>query len=245
MDPGRRTCVASWAARHAVWSMPPGGTGPLARTRAPRPNAAVTVTQKSRRHQRATSRARASPVKPPATNQVQCSCMWVYKHVMERFWSKVRKGEGCWEWTGAMAAGGYGQFRFKGRKELAHRVAYELSTGIEPPRRVFGRKLGYRVVGHRCHNPGCVRPDHLELMSQAANLRLALQLGRHRAPPRRDKLTPRDRRDILELLRKGRRQAELAQLYGVTQPAISWIKNGRSPGGRPTSDKVSYVNSPT
>jgi hypothetical protein len=72
-----------------------------------------------------------------------------------RFWSKVDKSsgpDGCWLWTAGGYGNGYGAFRLDGKSHLAHRVAYELATG---------EKLGELMADHKCHNPGCVNPNHL------------------------------------------------------------------------------------
>jgi HNH endonuclease len=80
--------------------------------------------------------------------------------VQERFWEKVEQGEGCWLWTGAIDRG-YGQFVWNGRKR-AHRVAYELIIGPIPE----GLELD-----HLCRNKSCVRPEHLEPVTKAENIR--------------------------------------------------------------------------
>ena len=81
----------------------------------------------------------------------------------ERFWPKVnRVEEGCWEWRGARAGTGYGAIWVDGRGRPAHRVAYELEVGPIPD----GLQLD-----HLCCNPACVRPDHLEPVTQAENIR--------------------------------------------------------------------------
>ena len=83
--------------------------------------------------------------------------------LVARFWPKVRKTEGCWEWTGARSPGGYGQIRAAGRRRLlqAHRVAYELLRGPIPEG---------LTIDHLCRNPGCVNPAHLEPVTMRENL---------------------------------------------------------------------------
>lgn len=80
----------------------------------------------------------------------------------DRFWMKVNKTDGCWLWTAATFAYGYGIFRVDGRNQYAHRVAWELTNGPIPD--------GLSCL-HRCDVPGCVNPDHLFLGTQGDNAR--------------------------------------------------------------------------
>lgn len=86
-----------------------------------------------------------------------------YAPLAERFWAKVAKSDGCWEWTGSRSgADGYGRIRSAGRQLLAHRVAYELEVGPIP---------GDLTIDHLCANKGCVRPDHMEPVERGENVR--------------------------------------------------------------------------
>lgn len=87
----------------------------------------------------------------------------------ERFWAKVRKSEGCWEWIGCKNKKGYGQFGLLRRAHAAHRVAWELAYGKIPK--------GLHVC-HHCDNPGCVRPDHLFLGTNLDNHKDSAAKGR-------------------------------------------------------------------
>ena len=97
---------------------------------------------------------------------------------MDRFWAKVRKTEGCWDYVGRSGkvrgsslkkGGGYGAFLFGGKVVSAHRVSWMLERGQIP--------AGMNVL-HRCDNTRCVRPDHLFLGTQRDNMRDMFKKGR-------------------------------------------------------------------
>jgi hypothetical protein len=89
-----------------------------------------------------------------------------------RFWAKVQRGEGCWEWQGANNGKGYGCFGKEGsRPYYAHRFSWELHAGPIPD--------GLFVL-HRCDNRRCVNPEHLFLGTQGDNMRDMIAKGRGR-----------------------------------------------------------------
>ena len=135
---------------------------------------------------------------------------------MERFWSKVKRGSGCWEWQAARSPLGYGRFNYGGNR-LAHRVAWELENGPVPDG---------SCVCHSCDNPGCVRPDQLYLGTHADNLRHAGERGLMR-PCRgeangRALLTADDVREIRRLAGP-RNQRELGRQFGTSATNIGRI----------------------
>jgi len=78
----------------------------------------------------------------------------------ERFWKKVDRSGTCWMWTGGTDKGGYGVFKTDSRSIGAHRYAYELMIGPVP--------IGM-LVDHKCRNPGCVNPAHLQAATYKQN----------------------------------------------------------------------------
>lgn len=82
------------------------------------------------------------------------------KDPVERFWAKVQRGEGCWNWLGAITSAGYGNYWHGGRSRQAHRLAYEWTVGPIP---------GGLFIDHACHNRACVNPSHLRPATYALN----------------------------------------------------------------------------
>jgi hypothetical protein len=139
----------------------------------------------------------------------------------DRFWTKVRKGASCWEWTGAVNAQGYGLVndRNGGGCKLAHRVSYAWAHG-DP---------GSLCVLHKCDNPRCVNPEHLLLGTRAENQRDMAAKGRASRGEEHchAKLREDDVREIRRLVAAGHTQKGVAGRFGVQPNAISRIVNRR------------------
>jgi hypothetical protein len=83
----------------------------------------------------------------------------------ERFWQYVNKTDDCWLWTGATSHG-YGNFYLprEGRTTTqiqAHVFAYQTLRGPVPEG---------LVIDHLCRTKRCVRPDHLDPVTQQLNV---------------------------------------------------------------------------
>ena len=81
------------------------------------------------------------------------------------FFSRSEEVDGCWEWTGARCADGYGICGVNRECFLAHRVAYAINYGIQE----FGE------IDHLCRNRACIRPSHLEVVPHIVNVRRGIQ----------------------------------------------------------------------
>ena len=111
----------------------------------------------------------------------------------QRFWRKVVRSPGCWEWKAGTQPEGYGRFKIGGRLYSAHRVAYTLAKGPIP----VGEGYHGIEVMHSCDNPRCCRPDHLVLgtnqdnaKDMAAKRRNHIPRGERRTSNSADLLTP-------------------------------------------------------
>lgn len=87
----------------------------------------------------------------------------------------------CWEWQGGTCEGGYGVgwHPVEKRSTSAHLIAYEIMTGVD---------TAGHVLDHLCRNRLCGNPDHLELVTQAENLRRGAGQLRNRTHCRRGHL---------------------------------------------------------
>lgn len=92
---------------------------------------------------------------------------------IERFANKFQINEetGCWDWI-TTTNFGYGYYvlhqngKFYNRR--AHRMMYELVTGVP---------LGTDnlILDHLCTNKACINPKHMELVTNAENVRRGLK----------------------------------------------------------------------
>lgn len=90
-------------------------------------------------------------------------------------WSVERVSTGCLFWVGTRDRDGYGKTKVNRRPWLAHRLSWALHNGPIPDG---------AVIRHRCDRPACVNPNHLEIGSQADNVRDRDERGRTVVPVR-------------------------------------------------------------
>jgi hypothetical protein len=147
----------------------------------------------------------------------------------KRFWLQVEKTPGCWLWVGNLGIGGYGRIVVNGVKVKAHRYSWEIHNGPVPDG---------LFVCHSCDRPGCVRPDHLFLGTNADNRRDSVEKGRHAVGYRMGedchfaKLSADDAREIRRRhVRRSRGPngtKAMAAEFGVLPEAIRRVLRGNS-----------------
>lgn len=154
--------------------------------------------------------------------------MMHYRHLGERFFEKVDKGDEdwhCWEWKG-MKRNGYGYVvmgRVPSKPKVcktvrAHRISYRLANmyPVEP-----------EVVMHLCNNRLCVNPLHLRGGTHLEN-------ADHMAQSRRSTLGSKNpnsklsEASVRKIIADQRLHREIAADHGVSKSLISMIKSGHS-----------------
>ena len=141
---------------------------------------------------------------------------------LDRFMAKiVIREDGCWEWIGGKAPGGYGVFQvgtFAEPKVVrAHRWSYEHFVGPLP--------AGMHAC-HKCDFPSCCNPEHLFPGTAKDNAQDAARKGRNGAPK---KLTPDQVDDIRRRYAIGGViMRELADEYGVSKNTVMHAIRGQN-----------------
>jgi hypothetical protein len=143
---------------------------------------------------------------------------WDGKTHSQRFDEKwVLVPSGCHVWLGAKDKRGYGKFTKPGGGwQFAHRYAYM---------RKNGHVSSEAIIRHRCDRPDCVNPDHLEVGTQADNIRDMFDRGRAAVGESMpvSKLTNDEVRAIRARHKRGIKQYVLAAEYGVSKMTVSRI----------------------
>lgn len=135
---------------------------------------------------------------------------------LERFFSKVLKTDGCWEWQSRIDRHGYGKFKSGGKTWISHRFLYT---------QLNGPLLPSQFCMHTCDNRKCVNPDHLKLGTHSQNMDDMVNKGRQKSLKGNEhpnsKLNEAQVHEIREqYLKSNPTYASVARKYEVTAPTI-------------------------
>lgn len=139
----------------------------------------------------------------------------------------VETSNGCWECVSHALNKGYPVIRYQNRLYSGNQFSYLMYYGELPEG---------MVVRHKCDNPRCINPSHLELGTQLDNVQDMLDRNRGVLPPvikgeenGNSKLTEKEVIEIKTKMlnyKKGMRK-QLANEYGVSEATIKAIRSGR------------------
>ena len=144
---------------------------------------------------------------------------------INRFKSKLKKTDGCWNWTGYLIKLGYGHSSFNKKTILAHRLSWILHKGEIPDG---------MCICHSCDNRKCVNPDHLWIGSHTDNVRDMFIKGRNFKKSRKGENSRHRKLDYLKVenIKKlklcGMKSVDIAKIYDVIPATICHVLKGKT-----------------
>lgn len=133
------------------------------------------------------------------------------------------KGD-CWVWTAGTSTRDYiPSMRWRGKTASVRRVVYQLKRG---------RLLAGQCIVAACGTPKCINPDHLEQITHNEKTRRAQANVDQTQRRRRQTETRRARSKLDQTVVREIRASQapgvvIAERYGITQQAVSAIRNYR------------------
>lgn len=134
----------------------------------------------------------------------------------------------CWNWTASLRPTGYGQMRYLGTTELAHRVSWVLFRGPIPKAK---NAYGTLNILHHCDNPKCVNPEHLFIGDQADNANDAVskrRWGKRGCVGERHGKAILTERTVRNIRASPLSAQQLARKYKISKSAIQHVLKRRS-----------------
>jgi hypothetical protein len=128
-------------------------------------------------------------------------------------WITIRGDDDCWLWTGGLVGkDSRPYFSVDGKKLLAYRIVYELTSGETLTPDI--------LIRHTCDNRVCCNPAHFIKGSHQQNMDDMKERQRHGLPHHTV-------RHIKKLILQGVPYSVIGERYGVSKSLISEIANNR------------------
>ncbi len=126
---------------------------------------------------------------------------------------------GCWEvYSHAPNGNGYPKLTIRGKSFIMSRLVYcqENNLNIEE----FDSNI---LIRHKCDNPLCINPSHLETGSTLDNINDKISRGRQPKGVSHGR-THLSKEDVINIFNDTRLQKEIAKEYRISQSRVSGIK---------------------
>lgn len=124
---------------------------------------------------------------------------------------------GCINWFGKRDYDGYGLFRpeLYPRMDRVHRIVFRALNGVIP---------AGKFITHKCDNPSCCNPDHLEIGDAKSNNKARVERGRSNNGENNGQAKLTEEQAIAIKRHKGTNES-IATFLGISQKQVRRIKN--------------------
>ncbi len=144
------------------------------------------------------------------------------------FWARVEQstpsGHAIYKGPGEVTKSGHIRITYGGKKQFAHRLAWQLANGPIPP----GAYICHRCIGR----PDCVNVKHLYCGSAASNSADRDALGRRNPPTGcahwSSRWTVQQVRELREARRAGVSVKTLVSEWGISRSSLWSLLSGRT-----------------
>lgn len=129
----------------------------------------------------------------------------------------IESENGCFTVTShRLNRDGYCYLYHDGRQQRAHRLIYS---------ECFGEIPNGLVVRHKCDNPSCINPEHLETGTHKENTSDAIKRGRTATGEKngRSMINDNDAKEIKIMLSNGVVPRKIARILGVSYKSVHGI----------------------
>jgi hypothetical protein len=129
--------------------------------------------------------------------------------------------DGCFEVISHKSRTGYPEIMINRVTKKIHRHIFE---------ECFGEIPAGLVIRHKCDNPFCINPEHLETGTHADNVRDQIKRHRHAKGSRKalSKLIEHDIVIIRRMSDMGYTNRSISKIFNVDETVISEIKNRKA-----------------
>lgn len=116
---------------------------------------------------------------------------------------------------------GYSEIQIRGKTKKIHRHVYE---------QCFGKIPKGLVIRHKCDEPSCINPEHLETGTHQDNVADMLERDRHAKGSRKSNsiLKESDIPIIREMIDQGHTNRFISRKYSIDESVISVIKHRKA-----------------
>ena len=122
----------------------------------------------------------------------------------------------CWGLLGCSDANGYGVINLAGTVVCLHRLSWWLANGLPD-------MTSAMVVRHKCDNPACANPEHLEIGTQTDNIHDMFRRGRNKNL----RITSEKVAEIRVMRDSGVELQKIAKAFGICREHLWIILNNK------------------